>query len=155
MAVQRKISAVWQYFAKEESDNKVVCWLCIQKLAYNHTTGAMRSHIQPRYLKINLQGEQATTSNTRQTSITTFVTQTHRRSDVDWSEKITQLITEMTARHVLPLCFVKGKSFRKFMHYIRSEYTVPSPTTKTFVTLTEQLFNVTSLTFVNCHVFFM
>ncbi len=84
---------VWQYFNEEESDNKVVCRLCKQKLAYIH-------------LDVNLQGEQATTSNTRQTSITTFVTPTHRCYDADWSEKITQFIAKISARDMLPLCFV-------------------------------------------------
>ncbi len=48
------ISSVWQYF-DEESDNKVMCRLCKQKLTYNHSTGAMRNHIQLRHLDVNLQ----------------------------------------------------------------------------------------------------
>ncbi len=67
---QRKISAVWQNFDEKESDNKVVCQLWMHKLAFLH-------------LDVNLQGEQATTSNTWQTSIATFATPTHRCCDAE------------------------------------------------------------------------
>ncbi len=112
MTARRKFSSGLQYFDEEESDNKVVCRMCTRKLAYNRSTRAMRNHIYQRYLDINLQGERATTSNTWQTSITTFATPSHRRCDADQSEKIMQLITEMTNRDLLPLCFtVKAKAF--------------------------------------------
>ncbi len=89
-------------------------------------TSATRSHIPLRHLDVNLQGKQATTSNTRQTNITTFATPTHRRCDADRSQKITQPISEMTARDLLPLCFVEGKGFHKLIHYTEPEYTVPT-----------------------------
>ncbi len=57
----------------------------------------MRNHIQLtwRHSDVNLQGERA--NSTLQTSITTFASETHRRRDAAGSEKITRLITEMTA----------------------------------------------------------
>ncbi len=63
-----------------------------------------------------------------QTSFTSFATPTHRCCDADQSEMITQLITEMTAHDLLPLCFVEGKGFRRFMLHIEPEYTVLSRT---------------------------
>ncbi len=54
MAARRKISSVWQNMHEDECDHKVLC------------------HIQYTHSDVNLQGEQATTSNTQQTSITTF-----------------------------------------------------------------------------------
>ncbi len=53
----------------------------------------------------------------------TFAAPTDGRCDADRSEKITLLITKMTAGDLLPLCFVKGKGFRKLMHYTEPEYT--------------------------------
>ncbi len=94
--VARSEMTLWQYFDEEESDSKVMCRLCSKKLAYNHSTGVTSDHIQRRHPDINLQGVQATTTSTQQTSITTFATPTYRRCDADQSEKITQLITEMT-----------------------------------------------------------
>ncbi len=70
---------------------------------------------------MNLQGEQATTSNTQQRSISAFATQTHRGCDADQSEKMTQLASQMTPRDLLPLCFVEGKGFCKLMHYTEPE----------------------------------
>ncbi len=58
MVAQRKVSPVWQNFDKR-SDNKVVCWLCEQKLAYIH-------------FDVKVKGEQAATNNIRLTSITKF-----------------------------------------------------------------------------------
>ncbi len=103
-----KICLVCQYFNTEESDNKVVCWLCLQKLAYNHLIGAMRSRVQ---------------------LASTFATQTHRRCDADCLEKIMQIITEMTACDMLPVCFVEIQSFHKFTHYIEPKCTLLSCTT--------------------------
>ncbi len=54
MAARTKISLVWQNFDEEETDNKVVVQLCQQKLTYNHSTGAMRNHIQLRGLYLPL-----------------------------------------------------------------------------------------------------
>ncbi len=104
MAAQRKISSVWQYFDEEEKD-KVLCVLHMQKLTYIH-------------LDVNLQRERATTSNTLQTSITTFATPANRRCDPNRSEKVTQLITKMTALDLLSPCFVEGKGFHKLMHIL-------------------------------------
>ncbi len=39
MVAPGKICSVWLYFDEEESDKKVVCRLCKQKLAYDHLTG--------------------------------------------------------------------------------------------------------------------
>ncbi len=77
MATQRKISSVWQYFDEEESDNRIVGQLCMQNL----------THVLS---DVNLQGEQATTSNSRQTNnvITTFATPAHRECDASQSKKI-------------------------------------------------------------------
>ncbi len=106
MAAQRKISLVWQHFDEEESD-KIECRI--------YTFG------------LNLLGEPATTSNTQQISFPTFAT----CCDADQSEKITQLIIEMTACDLLQLCFTEGKGFCKLKHYIETEYTVPSHLTVT------------------------
>ncbi len=130
MAAQRKVHSVWQYF-DEESDNNVVCQLCAQKLTHNHSAGVMRNHSQLKHLDIKLQGQQATITNTQQTSFTACVTPTHRRCDADRSEKITQLITEMTVRDLLPLCFVEGNDFHKLKHFTEPEHTTQSHTMDT------------------------
>ncbi|XP_074549985.1 E3 SUMO-protein ligase ZBED1-like [Halichoeres trimaculatus] len=131
---RKKISTVWQYFDAAD-DNKVVCRLCKQKLAYNHSTGAMRNHIHSRHLDVDLQGEDGETGlsghggGPRQTSMRAFVPT--RRCDAHRTAKITQLICEMTACDMLPLSFVEGKGFDKLMHYIEPEYTVPTRKTIT------------------------
>ncbi len=48
MAARKKLSLVWQCFDEEESDNKVACQLCMQKLTHNQSTGAMRNHTELR-----------------------------------------------------------------------------------------------------------
>ncbi len=77
----------------------------MQKLAFIH-------------LDKNLQKERAIANNTQQTSITTLAAPTHRRWDVDRSEKIKQLISEMTASDL------KGKGFCKLMQSVDPEYQV-------------------------------
>ncbi len=128
MVGPRKICSVWQRF-HEESNSKVVCHLCMQKLTYHHWTGVMRNHIQPRHLDVNRQGERAPTSKTLQTSnVITSATPTHVRCDADRSEKITQLITEMTARNLPPLCVAEGKGLHQLKQYIKPEYMMPTVT---------------------------
>ncbi len=41
-------------------------------------------------------------------------------------KKRTQLISEVTARDMLPLCFVEGKGFCMYKRYIEPEKTVPT-----------------------------
>ncbi len=81
-------------------------------------------------------------------------TSTHRRCDADQSEKIMQLVTELTAYDLLPLCFAEGKGFCKLTHYTEPEYTVPSESHNGDV-CHSYLTYIISLTFVNCHVFFI
>ncbi len=76
--------------------SKFVCRLCAQKLAYNHSTGAMRRNIQLRYLRLP---------------------STHRRCDADQFEKTTQLSTE----NMLPLRSVEVKGLKQDTE---PEYTV-------------------------------
>ncbi len=135
-----------------------LCRLCKQKLTYEHSTGVMKKHIQLRHLDVNLREKQASTDNTQQTSITTFASSTDRLCDADCSEEIMQLIFKMTVCDLLLLCFVEAIDFQKLMHYVAPEYMVTyrqSCTTVTSIIPVYQLFKCFSLTFVNCHVFFM
>ncbi len=100
---------------KTKSHCRVVCQLREQKLAYNNSTAAMRMHIRLRHLDVNLQEEQQHSA----VKHYNICHPTHRRC-ADRSEKITQLVSEMTARDMLPmlLCLVEGKGFGTLMHHI-------------------------------------
>ncbi len=124
MVTQRKISNM---LMKKKAITKS-CVGCVSKRGTTFSWG----------IDVNLQGEQATTSSTQQTSITTLSTQTHRSCDADQSEKIMQLITEMTACHLLPVCFVEGKGFLSLIHYTEPEYTILSRSSVTSVILIYQ-----------------
>ncbi len=69
MVSRRKISSVWQNFD-----------LMKQEVMTRSSVSCVPKSSQIR-LDVNLQGERATTSNSQQTNITTFVTSTHRRCD--------------------------------------------------------------------------
>uniref|UniRef100_A0A671L3S2 BED-type domain-containing protein n=1 Tax=Sinocyclocheilus anshuiensis TaxID=1608454 RepID=A0A671L3S2_9TELE len=116
----RKTSKVWDYF-ELEGNGKVLCKLCNVKLAYNNSTGAMRNHIQYRHVGVRLDLE---ASQSQQMSVTSFTT-TRRRCDPVHAEKITELISEMISRDLLPLSFVEGEGFRKLMDFVEPEYRVP------------------------------
>ncbi len=70
-------------------------------------------------------------------SFTTSAAPTHRRRDVDRSEKITQLSSEMTTCDLLPLCFTEG--FRMLRHYTEPEHTGQSHRTTASVTPVQML----------------
>lgn len=71
----------------------------------------MCNHIWHRHVDVNQQGEQAAgASETLHTHMTLFTTPICSRRDLAQSEKITQLITAMTASDMRPLNFVEGKS---------------------------------------------
>ncbi len=109
---------VWDYF-ELEGNGKVLCKLCNVKLAYNNSTGAMRNHIQYRHVGVSLEASQS-----QQMSITSFTT-THCRCDFIRTEKITELISEMISKDLMPLSFVEGEGFRKLMDFVEPEYRVP------------------------------
>ncbi len=77
------------------------------------------NHIQYRHVGVRLEASQS-----QRMSITSFTT-THRRCDVVHTEKITDLISEMISRDLLPLSFVEGEGFCKLMDFVEPEYRVP------------------------------
>ncbi len=128
---QRKISLVWQCFDEEESDNKVVCWVCTQRLTYVH-------------VDVNLLGEQATTSN---------IWQYYKYYNICHSNPQTlccQPVRKDKATHtwndcpdMLQLCFVEGKSF----HMVPSHTVVMS-----WLELSLMFSNVPNLNYKWCNV---
>lgn len=84
----------------------------------------MRKYTRLKHLDVNMHGTTAAAASGAshtQTNLTSF---TRRRCDPAWSEKMTQLITAMTSQDMLPLNFVEGKGFSKFMEYVEPQYTV-------------------------------
>ena len=89
----RKTSAVWQYFDLE-NENKVVCRLCQNKLAYNHSTRAMHNHIQHRHVDVNLQREQAAGASTANVSHTLSKPTINNKPCIGWHLKYDLVIEE-------------------------------------------------------------
>lgn len=87
----------------------------------------MRNHIQHKHLDVNLNEPTPGTSQTQSTQsrITSYTSSSSRRCGPGRSETLTNIITEMTARDMLPFSFVKGVGFNKLMNFVEPEYTVP------------------------------
>lgn len=127
-------SAVWDHFDMDKDDtNKVVCRICNLKLAYNHSTSSMRNHLKFKHVGLPLGGVsgQSQTVTTKQAAITSFTVPLGRRCDAVRSRSITDLITDMITKDMLPLSFVEGEGFRKLMACVEPEYKVPSRKTVT------------------------
>ena len=101
MSVKKK-SKAWEYFDLSEDGTQAACRLCPVKLAYKNSTGSLRNHLQKKHLDVNLDtGASQSQTQARITSFTTSTT-SHRRCDPGRSEKINQLIAQMTATDMLP-----------------------------------------------------
>ena len=95
-------SAVCQYFDAEK-ENVVVCRMCQNKLAFNHSTSATCDHIQQRHVNDNLQGQQAAGANFAKGSLAAHVSFgltksymilfTHLHNDSADSRKKTYLVS--------------------------------------------------------------
>ena len=124
---------MWDHFDPDKRDtNKVVCRICNLKLAYNHSTSSMRNHLRFKHVGLGTLGEASgQTVTTKQTAISSFTVPLGRRCDAVRSKRITDLITNMITKDMLPLSFVEGEGFRKLMECVEPEYKVPSRKTVT------------------------
>lgn len=88
---------VWLHFNKID-ENTVHCKMCSSKLSHKSTTSTMHYHLVFVH-KMSCNTRQAT-----QTSIASFTVR--QKCNAARAEKITQLITEMVEKDLLPISFV-------------------------------------------------
>lgn len=116
-------SDVWLHFDKID-EKTVQCKICSAKLSHKSTTSTMRYH-----LVFVHKMSSDTTKEATQTSIASFTVR--QNCSAARGEKMTQLITEMIAKDLLPIRFVEGEGFKDLMHYVEPQYNVPSRKTVT------------------------